>query len=216
MDSRKKDEVRRRRAKAGGGVNLYQKTVLLAGILTLFLSIGLSPQKAPYIGAGVAGGTLLLFLVLKSLKGRKEGRTAAAPEEALPAGSKILEPTPNPFPAEREMAADSGGRISDRPCPEGPEESVFTPSERDDPPLETLPGEKEVLSPPREFPAEGVLAQIQERLAALEEKCARLEDRMADLEEKAVNSHEGPIKAGPQIDFQAILAHLEEKERKVL
>jgi hypothetical protein len=39
---------------------------------------------------------------------------------------------------------------------------------------------------------------------------------MADLEEKAAGSQAGSIKSEPKIDLQTILAHLDEKEGKVV
>jgi len=73
LNSTKHEEVRKRRAKATTSqLNLCQKTVLVAGVLALFLAIGVSPQLAPLLATGVAAGTLLLFLISKNLKTKKE------------------------------------------------------------------------------------------------------------------------------------------------
>ncbi len=74
MNSEKLEEVRKRRAKASPSrLNLYQKTVLVAGVLTLlFLAVGLSLQRAPFLAAGVTGGMLLIFLIFRNLQANKE------------------------------------------------------------------------------------------------------------------------------------------------
>jgi len=54
------EEVRKRRGKASSSrFNAYQKSVFVAGILALFLAIGLSPGMTPILPAGIGGGTLL-------------------------------------------------------------------------------------------------------------------------------------------------------------
>jgi hypothetical protein len=70
------------------------------------------------------------------------------------------------------------------------------------------------LSPVQEFSRDGVLAQIQERLAMVEEKASRLEDRVMDLEKEAASYRGGQLKSEPQIDLETILSHLDEKEGK--
>ena len=55
--------MKRRAKPTSGRVNIYQKMVLVAGVITLLLAIGISPTMAPILAAGVVGGTLLLFLL---------------------------------------------------------------------------------------------------------------------------------------------------------
>ena len=64
MNSKNQEEIMKRRAKHSlNRVNIYQKMVLVAGVITLLLAIGISPTMAPILAAGVVGGTLLLFLL---------------------------------------------------------------------------------------------------------------------------------------------------------
>ncbi len=217
MNSKNHEEVRRRRAKATTSrLNLYQKTVLLAGLLTLFLAIGLSPQWAPFIAAGVAGGTLLLFLLFRNLRSRKLEKDVPPPQEMIPGEEEAFEPAPIPSWTEEKISAEPPEAKSEAHRPEEVGESL--PQE----PEETVPSHqppiavKEELKPAGEFSPDGVLAQVQERLSALEEKITRLEDRMADLEEKAAVPHEGSLEGETKIDLQTILAHLDEKEGKVV
>ena len=217
MNSKKPEDVRKRRAKPEtSSSNVYQKMILVAGVLTLFLAIGLSPMMAPILAAGIVGGTLLLFLIFKNLKERKEGKTKAAPPETFPGAEEVFEPESISPQVEGRIIANSREVISEQDNSEEIRESIPPEPEKAVTLPETRPVGKEDLSPVKEFSNDGVLAQIQERLAMLEEKVARLKDRMADLEEKAAGSQAGSIKSEPKIDLQTILAHLDEKEGKVV
>jgi hypothetical protein len=84
LNSKNEEEVMKRRAKLSSShVNVYQKMVLVAGVITLLLAIGFSPTMAPILVAGVVGGTLLLFLLSKSLKSKKEEPKTVDPAEPL-------------------------------------------------------------------------------------------------------------------------------------
>ena len=217
MNSKKHEEVRKRRAKASTTrLNLYQKMVLVAGVLMLFfLAIGISPQLAPFLVAGVVGGMMVLFLIFKTRRPKREAEAKAAPQEALTAEEESVEPQPIPSMAEGKIIGDSPDSISEQINSEGLEESIPPEPEEAVTPDQPPPVEKEEWSPVQEFSRDGVLAQIQERLAMVEEKVSRLEDRVRDLEEKAASYQEGQLKSEPQIDLQTILSHLDEKERKV-
>ena len=217
MNSKKHEEVWKRRAKASTSrLNLYQKMVLVAGVLTLFLAIGISPQLAPFLTAGVAGGMLVLFLIFKTRRPRREAEAKAAPQEALPAEEESVEPQPIASNAEGKIIDDSPDSISEQINSEGFQESMPPEPEESVRPPQPPPVEKEELSPVQEFFRDGVLAQIQERLAMVEEKFSRLEDRVMDLEEKAASYQEGQLESEPKIDLQSILSHLDEKEGEVV
>jgi hypothetical protein len=217
LNSKNPEEVRKRRAKASASrLNLYQKTILVAGVLTLFLAIGLSPQLAPFLAAAVAGGTLLLFLVFRNLKTKKGEQPKAAPGETFPVEEEALDPAPISSPVDGKMIADSPEVISEQKNPESLQEIIPPEPEESVTPPQPLPVEKEELSPVQEFSSDGVLSQIQERLAALEDKVAHLEDRVIDLAEKAASYQEAQLKSEPKIDLQSILSHLDEKEGKVV
>ena len=218
MNSQKHEEVRKRRAKASTTrLNLYQKMILVAGVLILFFwAIGISPKLAPFLAAGVGGGTMVLFLIFKTYRPRREAEAKAAPQEALPAEEESVEPQPIPSMAEGKIIDDSPDSISEQINSEGLQESIPPEPEEAVTPHQPPPVEKEELSPVQEFSRDGVLAQIQERLAMVEEKVSRLEDRVMDLEEKAASYPEGQLKSEPQIDLQTILSHLDEKEGKVV
>lgn len=70
----KKEEVRKRRAKARP-FNNYQRMVLLGGLFTIFLVIGVAQRMAPMLSAGVIGAIgaiLLVFFLFKYFKEKKE------------------------------------------------------------------------------------------------------------------------------------------------
>jgi hypothetical protein len=200
MDSQKHEEVRKRRAKATTTrFNLYQKMVLVAGGLTLFsLAAGISPRLGPLLVAGVVGGMVVLFLIVKTCRRRRE-EAKDVQQEAFPAREESIVPQPILDPPDSIPGPlNSEGLQENRP-PEA-EEAV----EEDD--INHLQG----------VAREGVLAQILERLASAEGKVSRLEDRVMDLEEKVAGYEEGQLKSESKIDLQTILAHLDEKKGKFL
>ena len=220
MNSKKHEEVRKRRAKASTSpLNLYQKLVLVAGVLALFLAIGISPQLAPFLAAGVVGGMLVLFLIFKTRRARREAEAKDAPQaqEALPGEAESVEPQPIASMAEGKIMDDSPDSISEQMNSEGLQESIPPDPEEAVTLSQPPPVEKEELSPIQEFSSDDeVLAQIQERLAMVEEKVSRLENRVMDLEEKAAGYQEWELKSEPKIDLQTILSHLDEKEGRVV
>jgi hypothetical protein len=217
LNSKKHEDVRKRRAKATTcRLNLYQKTVLLAGILTLFLAIGVSPQLAPLLAAGAAAGTLLLFLIFKSLKTKKEGKNNNALQETFPEGEETLEAEPIFSRADGVIVADSPEVISEQKNSDAPHEIMPQESEEAVSPPQPLPVQKEDLIPTEEFSRDGVLAQIQERLAMLEERVPNLEDMLLSLEEKLADMQETQLKSASQIDLQTILTNLDEKDEKMV
>jgi hypothetical protein len=191
--------------------------ILVAGVLILFFgAIGISPKLAPSLAAGVVGGMMVLFLIFKACRQRREAEAKAAPQEALPAEEESVEPQPIPSMPEGKIIDDSPDSISEQVSSEGLQESIRPEPEEAVTPHQPLPVEKEELSPVQEFSRDVVLVQIQERLAMVEEKVSHLEDRVRDLEEKAASYQEGQLRSEPQIDLQTILSHLDEKEGKVV
>ena len=223
MNSKNEEEVMKRRAKLGSSrVNVYQKTVLVAGVITLLLAIGISPTMAPLLAAGVVGGTLLLFFLLKSPKPKREEPKSAesadplspveatAPEQQeilLTEEDKVIPDSPVILLEEREEAE----------VPEPPkdkqEEAVHEEAIRVQ---EPVPVGKEPLKEHQEFPGNGPLVHIQERLGMLEEKTINLEDMLLQLEEKVDDLQKTYLKTEPKIDLQTILSNIEEKPEKIV
>ena len=216
MNSQKQEEVWRRRAKVSPSrLNQYQKMVLVGGVPTLFLAIGISPRLAPLLVVGVVGGMVVLFLIFKTRRPRREAEAKAEPQQALPAEEESGESQQILPMTEGKIIDDSPDLISEQINFENLQESMPLESGKVFAPPQSLPVEKEKLSPIQEFSRDEVLAQIQERLALLEEKVSLLEDRVMDLEEKAASYHGGQLKPEPQIDLQTIISHLDEKEGNV-
>jgi hypothetical protein len=185
----------------------------VAGVLALFLAIGLSPQLAPLLASGVAAGTLLLFLIFKNLKTKKEGKNNPASQEIFPEGEETSEAEPISSRADGEIIADSPEVISAQTNSDAPRESMPPEPEEAIPPPQPLPVQKEDFIPTKEFSRDGALPQIQERLAMLEEKVLTLEDKLLSLEEKLTDMQETQLKPDPQIDLQTILTNLDEKRK---
>jgi hypothetical protein len=223
LNSKKSEEVRKRRAKANAGrVNIYQKMILVAGILTLFLAIGLSPMMAPILAAGIVGGTLLLFLLVRRLRPKKEepGRVEpaetllpaepAAPcqQESIRAKEETSSPDSAEMPAE-EQEMPEAGEVSLGEQEQKTRQQTFQAREI------VLPGKEPSQAQPAP-PHAGALADFQQRLALVEEKTSALEDLVQQLEGKIADFQELQIKAEPKIDLQTILANLDEKHHKMM
>jgi len=219
LNSKNEEEVMKRRAKLSSSrVNIYQKMVLVAGVITLLLAIGISPTMAPLLAAGVVGGTLLLFLLLKSPKPKREEPKSAEPADPL-------SPVEETAPEQQEILLTE----EDRVLPDSPvilleekeagkvEESPLDPREKavHEEAIqvqEPLPLGKE----PQQFPWTGPLVHIEERLVMLEEKNINLEDMLLQLEEKVDDLQKTHLKAEPKIDLQTILSNIEEKHGEIV
>ena len=217
MNSKKDEEVRKRRDKATASqLNLYQKTVFVAGVLALFGAIMVSPQLPPLLATGVAAGTLLLFLISKNFKTEKEGKNHYPLAETFPGGGEAFEAEPI-FPrADKEIIADPSEVIFEQTNSDAPRESMPPEPEEAIPPPQPLPVQKEDLIPTKEFSIGGVLAQMQERLAMQEGKVPTLEDKRLSLEEKLPDMQETQPKSDPPIDLQTILTIFGEKREKMV
>ena len=217
MNSKKLEEVRKRRAKASSsGLNLYQKTVLVAGGLTLlFLAIGLSRKWALFLAAGVTGATHLIFWIFRNFEAKKKEASKAVSQETLPEAEEAVTPEPISSRTGEEIIADSPGVISKPTDSDAAQGSISPEPEKAVTISETPPVEKGDLSPAEEFSGDGALAQIQERLASVEEKITKMEGMVLSLETKLADMQETQLKSGPQIDLQTILTNLDERHEKV-
>ena len=160
MNSKKPEEVRKRRAKPDmGSGNVYQKMVLVAGVLTLFLAIGLSPMMAPILAAGIVGGTLLLFFLVRRIRPKGKESKGIEPvepprpvEEISPGHRDILLTeeeegsfdSPEIPPEEKEPAELRAISLEER------EEGTPKEAVKDQ---ESVPGEKAPRKDRQEFPA---------------------------------------------------------------
>jgi hypothetical protein len=211
------EEVKKRRGKTSSSrFNAYQKAILVAGILTLFLTVGLSPGMAPILFAGIVGATLLLVLFLKKLKPQKEEAKKANPVEPTPPLEEkaVGQPESASGPEEKEIF------ISQETVPsemidwrQGPPDDEA--GEKLKKVKEETPEEKEFLRDPQILPENGRWAEIKERVVLLEEKTINLEDMLVQLEEKVANLQENGLKSEPKIDLQTLLTNIEERAEKI-
>ena len=215
MNTKSPEEVRKRRGKASTSrFNVFQKAVLVAGILTLFLAIGLSPGMAPILSAGVVGGTILFLLLLKNLKSPKEKIEKAEPVETLPQLEEKAVEQPEPFidRGEKEIFASQEAVPAEMAqLQQGPPDKDEAGEKLE----EEAHVEKETLREPQVLPENGKWAEIQERIGLLEEKAINLEDMLMQLEEKVADLRETYLKSEPKIDLQTILTNIEERAEKI-
>jgi len=183
--------------------------VLVAGGLTLFsLAAGISPWLGPLLVAGVVGGVMVLLLILKTYRRRREAEAIVAPEEIIPEREESIEPQPIPDDSPDPIFQQISSEDLQESIPPEPKEAVT---------LHQSPlVEKEDLNGLQEFSNERVLAQILERLAMAEEKVSDLEGRIMDLAGKVASYQPGPLKSESKIDLQTILAQLDEQKGKAL
>ncbi|MCX5919089.1 MAG: hypothetical protein NTX30_20730 [Deltaproteobacteria bacterium] len=177
---------------------------------------------APILAAGVVGGTLLLFLLSKSLKSKREEPKTVDPAEPLP-------PVEETAPEQQIILLTEEEKVS----PDSPEILLEEKeaAEVQEPPLDLrekavpeeairvqdpIPSGKEPLKDPQEFFWNGPLVHIEERLVMLEEKTINLEDMLLQLEEKVGDLQKTHLKTEPKIDLQTILANIEEKPGEIV
>ena len=218
MISKNYEEVWKRRTKGRPSQpNLYQKVVLVAGVLAIFLTVGLSLQWPPFLflAAGVPGGTLLVFLLFKNFRPWNWGRNRAALQGTFFKGEEASQPEPVSARADRKMIAESLGVKSERTSSNTLQESIPSEPEEEVTIPKTLPVEREDSSPTEMFSGDGVLSQIQKRLATMEGKVSSLGSMLLSLEGKLAEMQETQLKSAPQIDLQAILTNLEKQNGKM-
>jgi hypothetical protein len=223
LNSKNQEEVMKRRAKLSSShVNVYQKMVFVAGVLILFLAIVISPTMAPILAAGAVGGILLLFFLLKSPKPKKEEPKTVGLAEPLPPVEKTAmemqeiilteEDKVTPDPPEILLEEKEPPEVQEPPK-EKQEKAVHEEAIRVQ---EPVPVGKEPLNDPQEFPGNGPLVHIQERLVILEEKTINLEEMLLQLEEKVDDLQKTYSKTEPKIDLQTILSNTEEESGKIV
>jgi len=209
------EEVRKRRGKASSSrFNAYQKSVFVAGILALFLAIGLSPGMTPILPAGIGGGTLLLALLLKNLKPQKEEVKKADPLEPIPPlEEKAVEQLESLAEAKEKEISISQETIPSEitELQQGPPDKVEAEGRVE----EEAPAQEEFLKDPQVLPENGKWGEIRERIVLLEEKTINLEDMLMQLEEKVAGIRENYLKSEPKIDLQTILSNIEERAEKI-
>jgi hypothetical protein len=217
LNTKNQEEVRKRRGKTSTSrFNVYQKAVLIAGILTLFLAIGLSPGMASILSAGAVGGILLFLFLLRNLKSPKEKIEKTDPAEALLRSEEKAAENPEPLVDTREKEISG----SQQAAPAEMAESRQGPPDKDEAggklePEEEAHVQKEMLRDPQVLPEDGKWVKIQERMGLLEEKAINLEDMLMQLEEKVSDLRETYLRSEPKIDLQTILSNIEERAEKI-
>jgi hypothetical protein len=219
LNTKNQEEVRKRRGKSSTSrFNVYQKAVLVAGILTLFLAIGLSPGMAPILSAGIVGGTLLFLLLLKNLKTQKEEIKKDDPVETLPQLEErgVEQPEPVIDSGAKEILSPQEAAPTEMiELQQGPPDKEPDKSEAGVKVEEEDQAEEGILKDPQVLPENGKWGEIQERLVLLEEKTINLEDMLMQLEEKVADLRETYLKSEPKIDLQTILTNIEERADKI-
>jgi hypothetical protein len=219
LNPKDQEEVMKRRAKPDpGSLNVFQKVLLVAMVMALFLAIVVSPTMAPILAAGIAGGSLLLFLLLKSRKPKREElnslpRADFLPpvEETVSQGQEILLAAEELAPFDSpEIFPENKGAAKAKEAPQEKQEEAF--HEEAIKAQEPVPSGKDPVKEPQEFIGNEPLVQIQERLLMLEEKTINLEDMLQQLEEKVDDLQKTYSRTDPKIDLQAILSNIEEKQ----
>jgi hypothetical protein len=223
LNPKAQEEVMKRRAKpASDSVNVFRKVVLVAMVMALFLAIVVSPTMAPVLAAGVAGGSLLLFLLLKSPKPKREEPKSLQTADLLPpfeetlsqgreiplAGEEIVSLDSPKILAENKGAAKAQEAAQEKREDAFHEEAIKM---QEPVPLGEGPGKER-----QGFPGNEPLVHIQERLLMLEEKTINLEDMLLQLEEKVDDLQKTYSRTDPKIDLQAILSNIEEKHEQRL
>jgi hypothetical protein len=217
LTSKSLEDVRKRRAKPSKiYLNIYQKIILLAGALALFLTIGTSSAMAPTIAAGVVAGTLFLLWVLKYVGPKKEDQSSIASGETGPPTAEKKEERQDIDPVEEE---EKGFSDSPENLFEEQEGNLFEKQEEVAPPKpvqiqEAISPGKELRQNLQEDPEKETLADLKQRLAFLEEKVAILEGMLMSLEGKAAGGEEEESKPGAKIDLETALEDTDEKPAK--
>jgi hypothetical protein len=223
LNFKNQEEVMKRRAKLRSSrVNVYQKMVLGVGILSLILAVGVSPTMDPLLPAGVGGGTLLLFFLLKSPKPKREGpESIESAEPLLPVDKTDPEEEEILLREEDIVSPDSPAIVLEEKEAEEAQESLLDSGKKavHDEAIrvqEPVLLGKEALKNQQEFSGNGTLLHIQERLVMLEEKTINLGEMLLQLEKKVGDLQKNPLKEEPKIDLQTILSDTGENPEKMV
>jgi hypothetical protein len=202
MSFKTEEEVRRRRGKNSKrrGLNIYQKLVLLAGVLTLLLSLGIGHKMAPIVSVGAVGGTFLIFFLLKRRSPKTENRRESDSKE-ISIKEKEVEPEEEVLSAEKVVAPEAyeGSPLEEKTVNfhEGlPEEQEMRTE-----PQAVLAGEKGISREPlpaeeeadysEASPEEEMVIDFDEKLSEGREKIAELQAILA--EEKGIDRRDFPV-----------------------
>ena len=190
--------------------------ILVPGILAIFLAIGISPRLALFLAAGVVAGILVLFLIVKTHRPRREAEANAVPQQAFPGEDGYFEFQPKFSKAEGRTRDDFPHSLPEEINPDALQESI--PPEPEDAVTRPQPSpvEKEEWFSIQELSRDEILAQIQESLVMVEKRGSHLKDRIIGLEAKAVSYQTGQLKSEPKVDLQTILSRLDEGEGKAI
>ena len=164
MYSKERKEVMKRRGRPSPSpLNLYQKVVLLGGVLTVFLAIGIDLKMAPIISVGVIGVTLLVFFLVKHYKPKREEENKVELKEILP-------------PSEGEAVEPQ--EIFLPPKEEGFNLQEFPPEEKESDLKEESPQEGEKV-----FELQDIFSQEREEEPEIQGVSPREEEKVPDLRE---------------------------------
>ena len=234
MDPKTEEQVKKRRAKSSrSAINIYQKMLLLGGLLTIFLVAGIAPRMASWLSViviGAIGVTLLIFFWFKSNKQKRDlGKKVDLREVEVPLpseekGADQKETSPKGedkvVTMEEILPEEEKGVILEENPFEEPEKVVKS---------QGGPEEKEKMVYPQDFPApekatdvhkmpltlQEKEANIQELLSNLEDRVAHIEDVLLKLEQKAAEMQEVVVKAEEKVDMEMILSKLEERAERM-
>ena len=233
MDSKTEEQVRKKRAKASSSpFNIYQKVLLLGGVLTIFLVVGIAPRMASILSVIVIGGIGVSLLLLSWFKSNKQKRemgkkddlgeveTLSPPEEKAAEQGETAPKAEEKVVSTEEILPEEKERVDFEQKLPGEPENVVT--------LQRSPEGREKTDDPQEVPVQERDVDVQKMLLILEEKVANiqkmllnLEDRVLQtegavrkLEEKAADMQEILLKPEEKVDMQMILSQLGERDEK--
>ena len=214
MDSHYTEEVKKRRAKPGKNFfNIYQKIILLTGILTLLGIIGVRPPMALMMASMVTGGTLLLLFFFKNFNRIKEVHREDDPIEITPVDENAHEPQEFISEDGIEVGSASTEIISEEKEPAVGQKTPF--KEHEESPRKEIVQGQETVTHKKEIPQDlpdsaekVILSDFQQRIMVLEEKVTILEGIMMSKKERQVDAQE--MDSEPKIDFQNMLSYFNE------
>lgn len=218
MDSKTKEDVLKKRGKPSPShPSIYQRVVIVTGVITLFLAVGTSPTMVPLISAGVIGITLLILFLLNAHKSKKEEEGKLDSTETLPLPEESAAGKEQIFPqVDGEAAADLKEIFPEGKNADDLREELYESQEKAAEPQVNLRMENLNRVDLPGFPGEKELASIQQMVLKLEEKLADMQEMILKLEEKAALIQENLLKSAEKVDLQMILSDPEEKPEKAV
>jgi hypothetical protein len=216
LDSNYTEEVRKRRAKPSKNLlNVYQKIVLLTGVLTLSWIIGVRPTMASILALMVTGGTLFLLFLFKNFNRIKEVHGKDDPIEITSVADNAHEPQEFILEDGVEVGSDSTQIISEEKAVAVGEKTSFNEHE-ESAQKEIAQGQEAIThgkEPPQDLHESAekvILSDFQQRIIVLEEKVTILEGILMSKKERQVDGQETELTSEPKIDFQNMLSYFNE------